>query len=491
MSSKKRKSRGWVPFGYKYLGPGNDLYRGPPTSTGDRAAQKHDWKYHELEQVIKRNPKYVYSEEDDDFIKEVGTTHASEWIAKNIFKAKKRLAETGWLQDIRPYQKAKRETSPNDWKQFITPEKYKRKREENISPQKNSRSKRNLFQNSSLTNQFPTFPSSNISMSVPRGSGNEHGTTETKIDEVNPYKVFRGPPNYTFASLPFQYDAVVNDANTYARDHTFRMTSPYDPLNTVAGTDINTGAGVQNYRGPVADASDTVQRKANWFDYYAGLYKYYHTISCEYTVFIENQGDPIWIYFFMINDEVPPGTASNTDMQLWNDCEYHYLNAPALAQELHGTRTAGYIQKDDDAATPMENDEDAVPTAAGSNPADVDSFSTGNMVVTRGGSVSLTKYGKYQTGDYDNEVRLDADIENWTAINANPKLPEKLVIRVKPQSNVLEGNSTRQGGDETKYRLRVQINYLVEFKELDYKIRFPVVTQPVTVTLNDAQTGRS
>lgn len=129
----KRKSRGWVPFGYKYLGPGNYLHRGKPTTAGDAAAQKHDWKYDQLEKQGKK-PKWVYSEEDDEFIKEVGTKHTTEWIAKNIFQAKKRLAESGWLEDIRPYQKAKRETSLNSPKDiFITPD-TKRKREPKTSP---------------------------------------------------------------------------------------------------------------------------------------------------------------------------------------------------------------------------------------------------------------------------------------------------------------------------------------------------------------------
>lgn len=481
---KKRKSRGWVPFGYRYLGPGNDLYRGPPTTSGDRAAQKHDWEYHFLEQQQKK-PKFIYSEADDEFIKNVGTQHVSEWIAKNIFQAKKRLAEKGWIEDIRPQQRAKRETTPNDWKQFLTPEKRKFTLGLSVSPDDKPLKRTKLFQNESFTNQ----PPSATTMTTKQGSGNEHGTTETKIDKVNPYKVFRGPPNYTFASLPFQYDAFVNDENSYARDHTFRLTSPYDPLNTIAVTDSNIGTGQQRYYGPLSDVNDTTIRQANWFSYYSGLYKYYHTISCEYTVFIENFGDPLWVYFFNINNDVPPGTASNTDMQLWNDCEYHYVNALGVGFESDGARTQGFIPKVDGADVPMENNEDNVPS--GSNTADVTSFSTTNMVQTRSGTTTLTKYGSYQTGDYDNEIRLDADIENWTAINANPKLPEKLVIRVKPQSNVLEGNSTRNAGDDLKYRIRVQINYLVEFKELDYKIRYPVVTQPITVSLNDAQTGRS
>lgn len=488
-TDKKRKSRGWVPFGYKYLGPGNDLYRGPPTTSGDKAAQKHDWKYFEFEKAHKRNPKYVYTEADDEFIKEVGSKHTSEWIAEHIFKGKKRLAESGWIEDYRPRQRAKRETTPNNWQQFITPDRVKRK-QEGITPIKEKKARRELF-DTTIISQNPRNSNNNDNMpeQAKSGSGNEHGLTETKIDKVNPYKVFRGPPNYTFASLPFQYDAVINDDQVFSRDIVFRMTSPYDPLNTITSQDINTGAGQMLLRVPVPDASDVTQRKANWYDYYAGLYKYYHTIACEYTVFIENYGEPIWVYFMYMNDELPNPLASNQDMQLWQDCEYHYVQAPAYGHEVGGVRIQGVISRGDNTDTPMENVENATPS--GDNPADVQEFQSTNMVVTRTGQCTLEKYGKYSPGDYDNEIRLDADIENWTAINANPKLPEKMVIRVKPQSNVIEANSGRNAGGDCRYRIRVQINYLTEFKELDSKIRYPVVTQPITVTLSDVQTGRS
>lgn len=454
----KRKTRGWVPYGYNYLGPGNDLHRGKPTNRADRAAQKHDWRYHEYEKQGKR-PKLVYNQADEEFINEVGEDSPVPWIAKKVFQAKRKVADWGFIHDIRPSEANKLHTS--DWPSF-----------ERLT----------LQSTSSVTSTSAAMANS--------GSGNEHGLTETKVDKVNPYKVFRGPPNYTFASLPFQYDAQINDLNTYARDHTFRMTSPYDPLNTVASSNINVGAGSMLYRGPLPDASDSVQRKANWFDYYSGLYKYYHTISCEYTVFIENYGAPMWVYFFNINDTAPPGTASNTDMQLWNDCEYHYVNSLFIGTEDEGTRAQGIIPREDNADTPMENSETAVPSGS-TNPASVTIFTTGNNVTTRSGTTTLTKYGQYSTGDYNREIRLDADVENWTDVSANPKLPEKLVIRVKPQSNVIEGNSARDAGDDLRYRLRVQINYLVEFKELDYKIRYPVVTQPITVSLFDTQTGRS
>lgn len=459
-AGRKRKNRGFVLPGYNYLGPGNDLDNGPPTKRSDFFAKLHDIEYDKIEKQG-LHPKWIYSKADDDFIeniaqeKDYGAVLGSLW-----FKAKRTATEAGFVTDHRPNQVRRIENTSENTLEDTSEEKV---------------------------------PLNQESAPMQAGSGNRQGLTETKIDKVDPYKVFRGPPDYTFASLPFQYDALVYDDNSYARDHAFRMTSPYDPLNTSASSDLNAGTGVQVYRGPVPDTGDSTIRSANWYSMYSGLYKYYHTISCQYSVFIENFGEPIWVYFFFINDEVPPGSASNTDMQLWRGVEYHYVSSQYLGIQT-AVRAQGFLPKNDNNTEPAENDEpmtSAGTAASDNNPAANDlAVSSANISAHNGSSV-LQKFGEYSPGDYNREIRLDADVENWTAVTANPKLPEKLVIRVKPQSNAIEGNSTRDAGDETRYRIRVQLNYLVEFKELDYKIRFPVVTQPVTVTLSDQQTGRS
>ena len=56
------------------------------------------------------------------------------------------------------------------------------------------------------------------------GSGNAIGLKETPVD--NPHNVFRGPPDYTFVSLPYAYDLLQNQGNAFANDYIFRMTSP-------------------------------------------------------------------------------------------------------------------------------------------------------------------------------------------------------------------------------------------------------------------------
>ena len=58
---------------------------------------------------------------------------------------------------------------------------------------------------------------------------------------------------------------------------------------------------------------------ARWYNFYAGMYNYYHVISCQYHVFIENLGgEDIWAYVMFMNDEQPPTGATNQDIQLWS-----------------------------------------------------------------------------------------------------------------------------------------------------------------------------
>lgn len=312
---------------------------------------------------------------------------------------------------------------------------------------------------------------------------------ETPVDRVNPYEVYRGPPDYTFTSLPYQYDAGIASENTYNRDHTFRMTSPYDCKVNDNSTDYNTGAGAMMHYTGKDEASDATDTPANWFNFYAGMYNFYHVVSCQYTVFIENWGTPLWVYFMHCNEEEPPKEATNMDMQLWSGVDYYYVNAPYAAVATTGSFALNTTIPTKDGEDAEMNDETG--NTSQTNPGDSNMYNSGNHVATRSGTVTLTKYGEYRPGDFAREIRLDSEVETWTDVDRNPSLSERLIVRVKPQSNVIEGNSARNAGDDLHYRIRVQLNYLVEFKELKTGLRYPVKKQPITVTIDTTKTGRS
>lgn len=71
-------SRGIVLPGYRYLGPGNSLNRGPPVNALDAAAKKHDEKYHKITEYFKKTKnrkvfEQQVAEADEEFIEEVAT----------------------------------------------------------------------------------------------------------------------------------------------------------------------------------------------------------------------------------------------------------------------------------------------------------------------------------------------------------------------------------------------------------------------------------
>lgn len=83
---------GWVPPGYKYLGPGNDLNQGEPTNPSDAAAKEHDEAY---DQYIKsgKNPYLYFSPADQRFIDQ--TKDAKDWggkVGHYFFRTKRAFA---------------------------------------------------------------------------------------------------------------------------------------------------------------------------------------------------------------------------------------------------------------------------------------------------------------------------------------------------------------------------------------------------------------
>ncbi|ABI74615.1 minor capsid protein [Mouse parvovirus 1e] len=88
----KRAKRGWVPPGYKYLGPGNSLDQGEPTNPSDAAAKEHDEAY---DKYIKsgKNPYLYFSAADQRFIDQ--TKDAKDWggkVGHYFFRTKRAFA---------------------------------------------------------------------------------------------------------------------------------------------------------------------------------------------------------------------------------------------------------------------------------------------------------------------------------------------------------------------------------------------------------------
>lgn len=457
---KKRKQRGWVVPGYRYLGPGNDLHSGKPTTEGDKAAQKHDWLYDEFFKIYKVDPKFVYNEADDQFINEVGTKHKAEWFAKNLFKVKRKFADLGIIRDFRPKQKAKREfTTFEPLDEF-----KKRKRDTTFD--------RNVKSRVEHINSFFNLPTEDT-MSGNEGSGHAAGLHETPVDEV-PRQVFRGPPDSVFASLPYYFEYNMS-RNMYVHDFAWRPTSVYDCMvDFNSSVDINAGTGVStHYQVLPSNSTDATAQKARWFDYYASLYKYYHVVACRYEIYVENNcTDDVWVHLMPINDVEPPINATNTDMLQWSDTESVCLRSRGIS-----IITSGRIEQND-------KSQNVVMEENGGAATQTENFETGNMLENMIGKKAHLFKGVYRTGDYSRQIRLDENVENWTAVTTNPSLVERLLLRIKTHWESYASSDTQTRDRPISLTIRTKMEYLVEFKELKDGLKYPTHDQPYVATIN-------
>lgn len=321
-----------------------------------------------------------------------------------------------------------------------------------------------------IKSSLPILPQASQADMEGKGSGEAPGLKETPIDD--PFNVQRGPPDYSFATLPFVEDRTVSQS-AWMRQHTWRMTSPYDVPVDPTTTDTNVGAGVTNVITSLNDTLDATGGKARWFDLYASMYKYYHVIACRWHITFENQStQPVWVHQYYGNASDRPGLASNVDMMLWNDTRSYYVGPVANA-----ISASGYTERNELPAG--ENIEtNPIPTGAVN-------YETGNHVAARGPSYILQLSGEYRTGDADREIKTDNLVENWTLTNTNPALSERLNIRVRGQqdgTNPVAGDANNYGSLLT-YRMFTRVEYLVEFKELQDGLKYPVARQPAVLTI--------
>lgn len=449
--------------GYKYLGPGNKIDKGTPSNFNDFVAKIHDIGYGK---IIHRggNPYLHWSEADAAAYRSFTTGDYGGALAKTFFGLKKAAYEAGLITSI-------------DDDVMVTPTKQtSKKRLRGIEPElpakKMMRTKGiPVDESDAVEMESVTNLQNEANMAEGGGSGNAAGLRETPVDNV--YNVTRGPEPYTFVTLPVieQYD--VTSSNDYSRDHVYRMTSPYDYRTEMAQVDLNVGAGTTF----VSQLNESSIRSARWFDYYAGIYNYYHVVSCQYNVYIENMsGEPFWAYEMFSNDTHPPGEGSNADHQLWNGVKYHYLDRRYLAVQAGGNLELGEV-------TGAENRELGTAGAGA-----LDSYESTNHVGASGRH-SCFFSGEYRPGDYKREVRLDSEVENWTLVTTNPALTERLIIRIKPYNEAIGLNDALVYGDDLKYRIRIKLNFLVEFKELKDTLKWPLSSQPLSVTINTSVTS--
>ena len=303
-------------------------------------------------------------------------------------------------------------------------------------------------------------------------AGDRH--QETALDPIKSgWQIFRGPPPYTHASVAAIYENKFSETtNRWGRDHAVRMTGPSTPFKNISYTDLNAGGGTQSY-GAIGTGSEVF--RTTYWDFYTSMYKYYSVLACRYHITFENlSADKLYVHIMNYNQTVPPENASNHDMLLWGDCK-SFLSTP------HGV-WYNYQQMRDSEAD-GNNYEDEAPSGAPTNN-DVNS----NWAISRAGGSPIISYSsQYEAGQTQQEIVLDENVSTWTSTSANPSLEENLLVRIKAYDDATQeaaGNSSNYGR-VLSYNLKIQVEYLVEFRELKEGLRWPVRRNPIELEINN------
>jgi hypothetical protein len=450
--------RGGLLFpGHDFLGPFNPMDYATPRNQADVEAKDHDMEYTD----IGKQSYYKFTPGDQKLIDKLqDNPTAGAKAARFVFKAKKAVAPIYKESQPKPtgprYNLRKRSSQ-----QRIT-DTFKSKK---YRPDKQS------VLNLQSTRQA-TEPMADKKDG--KGSNNTSGLTETPVDQV--VDVERGVSSYQFASLPWNAVYFAEETKTTSTDIAFRMTSPYDVTSARSVTDQNPNTtAVQNEKTISSDASDTTNiNRAMWFDFYAGMYKYYHVVGCKYNILIENMGnEPFWVHKMYCTDRLPPTGASNMDMLGWSDNEPHYVSPIMGYVDQNGLKNSQLISGYQTKTKGQD------PQANGNYVA--------NQQINSNKSNILQLSGQYSTGDVTHDIRLDSDVENWTLCTTNPKLREILFLRFKPEtSRYRRTDQATDAGRTIRYKLTIKLEYLVEFKELQDALKWPVSYQPLTVNITSA-----
>lgn len=321
-------------------------------------------------------------------------------------------------------------------------------------------------------------------MSTGTQTDNDHHD-ETSLDPIKQdWHIFRGPPDYTHVSLPYIWEAKhyavgTSDAMNYA-DHTFRLTSPYDPFLSSFGTDLNPGTGVTRANVPASYGGDTKDKfgQTQFYEFYRGMYQYYSVIGCRYHVTVENlSAERLYVHFMHFNQELPPGKCSNQDMLLWKGTK-SYLSTPHA--QFFNNQVANAVELN---ADQIEDVDDMI-MDTNNNPASATNAAI--WAVSRNKNTAVIQHSaQYKPGDFRREIALDDEISTWTSVEANPAYPERLLVRVKTYDDNWhpDAGDTITRNKNIQYIIKVKIEYLTEFRELKAGLRYPTQRQPVSVVI--------
>jgi hypothetical protein len=283
-----------------------------------------------------------------------------------------------------------------------------------------------------------------VNMAQAFSSGGNHRGHETQITKA-PFVEHPGFSNTRTVELAGSFETICQlTGSTGVMNMSFRTTALTDVIpsfSTLAFASTGTRFTYNNENGvDFAQGINTTTLPAEafnlgWYNMYADLYDKYAVLGCHYEVTIKNRsevrGDDAMVFMTTLGVDDFPTNVGVTEM---------------LSQNL------GNIKR----------------VYSGRN--------------TPGDDLRLTKFsGYYRPGDFKDKIVEDANVQIWTNVGAVPTHRELIFFRFMKATDSAHTSNTHQ----TNLYLQVRLKYIVQFKDLKEKFRFP--TKSTTKFTNDLE----
>lgn len=490
-------ARGWVPRGYDYLGPGNDLHRGPPRNENDVLAEDHDRAYQAILEAGGR-PYTQWSEADRIFFDNLRVNDLPTAAAKGIFGLKRTAHALGILRSV--------ENSPSssnmagglrgrsrfdDETRAESTRNSRRPRENDDDNRGDTRRFRtegtdlegaliavgNDPGNDSLLD-LPAHPDEGDAERVGLGNmdgagGSAAGETQLALSanrsssgmgQVAKETPVTIPPSITYGLqethttiLPWNgwITAALLDYGT-AVQLPIRMNAPVDMLPITTGTDPAAGAvytlkglygskaaqnGVRSYipyPATFAGASTDPTERPSWREYWFQIYEYYTVLKCHWEVIVENPMN--------LSQQQNNPILIGTQFDSYSDTagsSGNVMPPTTLVESMSFQHMKWY---------------------------NVDGMTTFEQQATDNNRVVMK--GTWMPGMTKRNIINDGDVKTWTATagGAPPNLKEILTINFWRHPLATQVSA---GTPYTNANVQINLKYVVQFKDLKLQARYP------------------
>lgn len=485
-------ARGFVPRGYSYLGPGNDLQRGPARNKNDALAQDHDIAYQAILDAGGQ-PYTQWSQADQEFFENLEVDDIPTAAAKGLFGLKKGLNKVGLIGSVGNLQGREQmarggvRQGPNG---FFETESQRRRREEREQREQESqgdelrhrtstaivsangdstlnsrstgglRGSGDLGEHTLLDDIMPTQdagmdePGGEMSLMATGGGGGPNAQSkETPIS--NPSSITYGLQETHTTILPWtgwlsaqllDYEAPVQlPIRCNAVSDMIPITTQTDPAagsgyttKGLYGSKGSSAGGRSHFPFPATFGSastDTTERPA-WRNYWFEIYDYYTVVKCHYEIIVENP--------MALTTSANNGILIGTQFDSYSDTATTTGNVMPLTRLIETMAFKGLRWEKLDSQSVQEQQR-----------------TDGNRTVIS---------GTYMPGMIKRNIVNDGDVKTWTKTDGTlPNLKEILTVNFFRHPFAQASSA----GMQTNCNIQINLKYVVQFKDLKLQARYP------------------